>query len=61
MDPEATLREAERLMDARHYHDALDYVNDYLRWRKSGGLEPDDGDLRAKSIMKVCRAAISYK
>lgn len=61
MDPEATLREAKRLTEARHYYSALDYINDYLCWRKSGGLEPDNGDLRARSIMNVCRAAISHK
>jgi len=61
MDPEATLVEAERLINARRYDSALDYVNDYLRWRKSGGFEPKDGDQRSVSVMKVCRAAISYK
>lgn len=61
MDPEATLCEAERLMDLRHYIESLDYINDYRQWRASGGFEPEDGDLRATAIQKVCRAAITGK
>lgn len=54
MDPEATLRMAEQLMDCQP-RESLDLLSHYWQWRKKLGFEPEDGDNRAKAIGAVCR------
>ena len=54
MDPEATLQAAESALDIGQRREALDYLADYWSWRNTGGSEPDDGDLRAKAIGRIC-------
>lgn len=50
MDPSATLRNAQDLLDSGEYLAARSALQDYWEWRRRGGYEPPLGDATAKVI-----------
>ena len=55
MDPEQTLRDAAAALDAGQWRDAIDRLRDYAAWRRGGGYEPTDGDVRAERLGRRAR------
>jgi hypothetical protein len=55
MDPEATLRLAQKMLDKGRIEDSREALDNYWTWRDRGGYAPENGDDRAKRIGSILR------
>lgn len=59
VDPEAMLRLAEDSLGQMRWHETVEAIAEYGRWRIKGGYEPHQGDHRADCVMESLATCLS--